>query len=80
MILEPNTNFNDPFEFTMSGLGFMPMRPGAQGIRVAQVYDNSTAKEAGFMVGDEILAINGRDIKEFKPSEVLTIFRIDKGK
>ena len=79
MILEPNSNFNDPFEFTMSGLGFMPMRSGAQGLRVVQVFDGSPAKEAGLMVGDEILAINGRDIREFKPSEVLQIFRIDKG-
>jgi predicted aspartyl protease len=80
MILEPNTNFNDAFEFTMSGLGFMPMRPGAGGLRVAQVYDNSPAKEAGLMAGDEIVAINGREISEFKPDEVLQIFRMDKGK
>ena len=45
MILEPNSNFNDPFEFTVSGLGFTPMRPGAQGLRIGQVLDNSPAKE-----------------------------------
>jgi predicted aspartyl protease len=80
MILEPNGNFNDPFEFTMSGLGFMPMRPGALGLRIAQVYDSSPAKEAGLTEGDEILTINGRDIREFKPGEFLQIFRIDTGK
>jgi len=80
MILEPNSNFSDPFEFTMSGLGFMPMRPGAQALRVAQVFDGSPAKELGILVGDEILTIDGRDISEFKGPEVLQIFRLDKGK
>ena len=64
--LKPNTHFNDPFDYTYTGLGIY-LENGD--ITVEDIMENSPAAKAGFQEGDIILAIDNdisRDIQAFK--------------
>jgi serine protease Do len=43
--------------------------PGLNGVRVTQVYTNSTAEKAGLEVGDLILALDGESISASQPGD-----------
>jgi serine protease Do len=43
--------------------------PGLNGVRVTQVYTNSTAESAGLKVGDLILALDGESIRASQPGD-----------
>ena len=66
MILEPNANFEDPYNFTMSGL---VVQTGGRGdwqtLTVRKVMADSPAAEAGIQVGDVIEMIDGRPAAEY---------------
>jgi predicted aspartyl protease len=59
MFLKPDPGFRpDPFEFVTVGVQFNKADDGA--FSVAAVWTHSPAEEAGVMVGDRILSVNGR--------------------
>jgi hypothetical protein len=60
LILEPNGQTGDPFEYDMSGLGLRAMPPAYDHITVGLVLPNSPASELGIVPGDEIETIDGR--------------------
>lgn len=53
--LKPNTHFNEPFDYTYTGLGIFYVDGK---VMVLDVIENSPAAKAGLEVGDEIFAIN----------------------
>jgi hypothetical protein len=53
--LTPNTHFKDPFDYSYTGLGMYAIE---EKIIVMDVMEGSPAKEAGFVPGDVILAVN----------------------
>ncbi|WP_282121692.1 PDZ domain-containing protein [Algibacter mikhailovii] len=47
---------------------------------IAEIRDNSPASEAGLMVDDLILSINGKDTKQYSLQEILEMFYEDNGR
>ena len=76
--LEPNSRFNDPFEYAYTGLG-MYFIDGK--IQVEDVIPTSPADKAGFKVGDEVFAVGNnfsKNIQQYKnalqmPNEVIKV-------
>ena len=64
--LEPAKNYDDPFEFDMSGLGLTSEGPTFTVLKVARVLPGTPAAEAGLRQGDEIVSVGGRPAAEFK--------------
>jgi hypothetical protein len=62
MILEPGTKFTEPFEADMSGLLVVVSGPRLETFAVARVRQGSLADDAGFQVGDQLLALDGKPI------------------
>ncbi len=79
MILEPNKNFSESFEFDMSGLALVTNSPLFKSIRVQRVLNNSPASEAGIKPEDEIILINGRPASEYRLMRLREMFR-DEGR
>lgn len=75
MILEPTAAFREPFEFTMSGIAFRPRNARIEPLKIAQVFEASPAMDAGLRPGDEIVALNGRQVGDFDDDAVRTLFR-----
>ncbi len=72
MLIEPNKSFNDLFEHDMSGL---VMSKGQNKFyTVHKVHNNSPASETGLKEGDKISQINGKDVSEYKRSDLETLF------
>jgi hypothetical protein len=58
MYLKPDPGFRpDPYEFVTIGIQFF--KPNPSGFSVAAVWKHSPAEEAGVVVGDRILSVNG---------------------
>lgn len=58
MFVEPNNNFQKPFEYDMSGM----LTKLGQGdcLEIVQVFPESPASDAGLKAGDQIARINGK--------------------
>jgi hypothetical protein len=69
--LEPTRRMSEPDEFTRTGLQ-ITRKDGVTS--AAQVIDRSPAAQAGFRVGDEIRAIDGRPAADWTRAEVETLF------
>lgn len=77
MYLQPNSQFNDPFEAGMSGLSLVSAPPDFSSFRVAFIVPNSPAAVAGMKVGDVITAIDGKSAKEIALSSTSQMLRQD---
>ena len=60
MFLKPNKEFNKPFEFSMTGISVRPNERGA--LQVADVFNDSPAKDAGIRAGDIIVSIDKKSL------------------
>lgn len=57
------------------GLGISTLRSGGTELRIAQVFPDSPASEAGFERGDSVLTINGKAVPDLlRTGEIETIF------
>jgi hypothetical protein len=72
MILEPNKNYNEPFEFNMAGIQYTKTGKGA--FNVDRVVPNSPASESDLMSNDLIIEINGRSAQEFSYDDLFQLF------
>jgi hypothetical protein len=62
IILEPNSDFSDPFTFNTTGVVPLPWAHHAESLEVADVINGSPAKLAGIEIGDRITAIDGQPV------------------
>lgn len=60
LILEPNSHFADPFQFSLGGATLTSI-PGG-GVQVGRVAPRSPAAQAGLQEGDRILAVGDVDV------------------
>jgi hypothetical protein len=60
MILEPNSNFAEPFAADTSGLVLIAGTPNQETITVFHVLEKAPACEAGIKTGDIVLSVNGQ--------------------
>lgn len=77
MILEPNKNFADAFDFDMSGLGLVADSPQFKLIKINRIIDGSPAAEAGLKVEDVILEVNGRAASDLTLNTLREMFKKD---
>lgn len=64
LYLKPNTLFNKPFEFPLTGLSLRKRGDGK--IYIVNVSEGSPAYEKGIQSGDEIVSINGNSSGDLK--------------
>jgi hypothetical protein len=75
MILEPNANFNEPYEADMSGISLVAERPDYRTFTVYKIASNSPASLARVREGDIILSVDGIPTSELTLEQVRDMFR-----
>jgi membrane-associated protease RseP (regulator of RpoE activity) len=77
MILEPNAELADAFEYDMSGIRLRTEGADFKQLKVSRLVENSPAVEAGLREGDLISAIDGTPAAELSLAEISKIFKRD---
>lgn len=80
VILEPNRNFSEPYEFDMSGASLASGETDFKTFRVRSLVENSPATDAGLRVGDEIIAIDRKFAGTLTLEKIRKMFRHDNRK
>jgi C-terminal processing protease CtpA/Prc len=80
MYLRPHDDFDDPFEYDMSGLEVLAPLGKVPYFMVYHVRPNSPAAEAGIEVGDQILSINFVSMGKLSLDNIQSILRKEEGK
>jgi Aspartyl protease/PDZ domain len=75
MILEPNADLAERFEYDMSGIRLRAEGEDFKTLRVQRVMENSPASEAGVREGDLISAIDGKPTAELSLSQIKHMFK-----
>jgi hypothetical protein len=75
MILEPNSNFNVPYNADMSGISLVARNLDNKTFVVYKVLADSPATEAGMSEGDIIISIGDKPIQEFTLEQIREMFR-----
>ena len=75
MTIEPNSYFNEPHEYDMSGLFLVAEGPNLKTYKIYQVLDGSPAAESGLQKDDEISAINGQPAASFTLEQIRQMFK-----
>lgn len=73
ILLLPNSYFDQPFEFNMSGLGIRKTLDGV--FEVMRVDGYSPASEAGIRVGDQVHEIDGKPADEYNLHQIGVLFK-----
>jgi hypothetical protein len=73
LILVPNSHFNEPFEYNMSGIECSRM-PNRQ-LKVSRIIPGSPGNKTELRVGDIISTINGKSTADIGKGELRAIFR-----
>jgi len=75
MILEPNAQLSEPYEYDMSGVYLIAEGPDFKVFKAHRVIENSPASEAGLREGDVITAVDGRPATEFTLEQMRQMFK-----
>ena len=75
MILEPNTDFSNRFDYDMSGIRLRAEGPDLKQLRVSRLVESSPAIESGLREGDLISAIDGKPATELSLTEISKMFK-----
>ncbi len=75
MILEPNSHFNDAFDYDMSGMVYSKTGKGM--FRIDRIIPNSPASESGLKVNDLLIEVNGRAANQFRMADLSRSFKRD---
>ena len=73
--LKKNNTFKDAFKFNTMGLRIIAKGDNLDQYFINEIIPDSPASKIEFIVGDEIIALNGRPVFFYKYSEINTIFR-----
>ena len=68
MMFEPNSHYDEPFDFNMAGIQFSRDAGGA--FEITRVLPESPASEAGLIQGDRISGIDGQPASELSIDQV----------
>jgi hypothetical protein len=77
LILERNSNFEEPSEYDMSGVSFRAYGNDFRTFRVYQVLDDSPAAKAGLRVDDVLAAIDGVPASRLTLEQILQMLKVD---
>jgi hypothetical protein len=77
MILEKTKRYADPFPYDASGVSLAAQRPDLSTFEVRRVAPGSPAAEARLAVGDVLVAIDGKPVKEITLPGVRKLFQQD---
>jgi hypothetical protein len=75
MILEPNANFNEPYEADMSGISLVAEKPDYKTFVVYKLTANSPATQAGVRTGDVILNVDSQPTSKFTLEQIREMFK-----
>jgi predicted aspartyl protease len=75
IILEPNRSLSERYEFDMSGMSLAAGGEDLKTIKIRALVENSPATEAGFNLGDTIIAIGGKSTAEMTLEKIRRMFR-----
>lgn len=74
MILEPNSDYESPFEDDKSGMFLTAASDDIEIVQVAQIAPGFAADKAGIRVGDRILSIDGKAASEITLNSARKLF------
>jgi membrane-associated protease RseP (regulator of RpoE activity) len=74
LFFKKNSNFDDPYDHTSTGLGVLATGPDLKILKVVDVSLGSPAAKAGFQTGDILLKIDDIDISQMKRDEARSLF------
>lgn len=80
LYLRKGTTYHKPFEYNLSGLVVKAKGLRLDSYEIVEVRKGCAAERAGVLMGDEILAINGKYTKDMKLGEVLGLINIKANK
>jgi membrane-associated protease RseP (regulator of RpoE activity) len=75
MILEPNENFHDFYNYDMSGLYLIVNDMDKELYKVAYVVKDSPAEFAGIEKGDALVRVNGNPVKSYNYEQIKNVFK-----
>ena len=75
IILRPNGDFNDSFNYNMSGLEIINPVPGIPVFTISNVLEDSPAWNAGFRENDQIISINASSNKDLTLNDINLLLR-----
>ena len=75
MILEPNRNLSEPYNFDASGMSLAAGGSDLKTIKVRSLVENSPATEAGIQAGDIILVMDGKSVSDLTLEQIRKMFR-----
>ncbi|HEY8226090.1 MAG TPA: PDZ domain-containing protein, partial [Pyrinomonadaceae bacterium] len=70
LILEPNSDLNQPYEIGMTGFSFGSKEEDCKVQRIESIEPHSPASDAGLQLGDIITAIDGRAVSDIPSNEL----------
>lgn len=79
IMLEPSERVAEPGQWDRSGLWIVADGPGFSTFRVRSVVPDSPAADAGLLVGDVIIAVNGRQARDWRLGELWRLLRGPEG-
>ncbi len=71
LYLKPNRDYNDSFEFDMSGIR---IAPSGEKFVISYVLPDSPAEEAGIKEGDQVISIEGELLTTENLNEITSVF------
>jgi hypothetical protein len=77
MILEPNADFEAPFDVDMSGMALVAEGRNFEAIQISRIYANTPASESGLGEGDTLLELNGAAAEKLGLEQIKRMFRVD---
>ncbi len=77
LILDKNAHFADPFDHDASGVALQALGPDLTAFEVRRVLPGSPGAEAGLLVGDILLAVDGRPAAQITLRGIRQLFRQD---
>ncbi len=80
MILRPNRNFREEFNYNMSGIELSTPVPGTAIYLISNIENNSPVSGLKIQENDQIVSINNKNINKFTIHDIYELFRSKEGR